>query len=151
MRLAALIGVAVAMWSSQVVAQTGASVAIPALVKNFMAAEQAYDAALLQTMISKQYVEVSPAGEVDSYDRFLGFYAPSEKTEWPPYTVSEETVRDFDGVAIEIAKITYSMKGTDGSTHAMDIRATFVARLEDGRYKLLSAQYTGIRPAPVKK
>ena len=151
MRLAAWVCVALVLSGSQMVAQSGASVAVPALVKGFMAAEQAYDAPALQKLISKQYVEVSPAGEVDAYDRFLGFYAPSEKIDWPPYTVSEETVREFQGVAIEIAKISYAMKGPDGSTHAMDIRATFVAQLEDGQYKLLSAQYTGIRPAPVKK
>jgi len=151
MRLAAWVCVALVLSGSQMVAQSGASVAVPALVKGFMAAEQAYDAPALQKLISKQYVEVSPAGEVDAYGRFLGFYAPSEKIDWPPYTVSEETVREFQGVAIEIAKISYAMKGPDGSTHAMDIRATFVAQLEDGQYKLLSAQYTGIRPAPVKK
>jgi ketosteroid isomerase-like protein len=137
--------------SPAALAQTGAAVAVPALVKSFMAAEQAYDAPALQKLISKQYVEVSPAGEVDAYDRFLGFYAPSEKIEWPPHTVSEETVREFPGVAIEIAKISYSMKGPDGTAHTMDVRGTFVAQLEDGQYKLLSAQYTGIRPKPLKK
>ena len=131
--------------------QTASHAAVPALIRSFYAAEQAYDAPALAKLISRKYVEVSPAGEVDEHDRFLGFYTPDQKIEWPPMTLSDDEVRNFGNTVVDILKITYAMKAADGTSHSMEIRATFVAGLEDGQYKLLSAQYTGIRPVTPKK
>jgi ketosteroid isomerase-like protein len=139
----------------QASAQAAPEIAVPALVRSFYAAEQAYDPAALAKLISRQYVEISPLGEVDAHDRFLGFYTPDKKADWPPFTLSEEQVRVFGSTAVDVLKLTYSMPAPDGTKHPMEFRVTFVAGLEDGQYKLLSAQFTGIRPAaapqPAKK
>lgn len=141
-------GCAVSM--STAVAQGAAETEVSHLVANFRAAEQGYDAPALGKLISDHYVEVSPAGEVDAHARFLGFYTPDKKAEWPPMSVGEEQVRVFGDTAIDVLKLTYTMAGPGGATRAIEVRASFVAQRESGTWKLLGAQYTGIRPVPVK-
>ena len=133
------------------VAQDSPQAAVSSLVKRFLAAEQAYDAQSLSQLISDQYVEVSPAGEVDAHDRFLGFYTPNKKTEWPPMQISEEQVRVFGDTAIEILRFTYTMPAPGGGVRPLEIRGSFTAHRENGTWKLLGAQYTGIRPVPAAK
>jgi ketosteroid isomerase-like protein len=120
--------------------------AVQQLVQNFLSAEKAYDAASLSRLISESYVEVSPAGEVDEHDRFLGFYAPEKKTDWPSMSTSDINVRLFGDTAIEVVKFTYQMPGPGGTTRTMEIRGSFIAQKEHGTWKLLGAHYTGIRP-----
>ena len=141
-------GCAVSM--STAVAQSAAVGEVSHLVASFRAAEQGYDAPALAKLISSQYVEVSPAGEVDAHDRFLGFYTPDKKAEWPPMSAGEEQVRVFGDTAIDVLKFTYTMAAPGGATRMMEVRASFVAQRESGTWKLIGAQYTGIRPMPVK-
>ena len=117
------------------------------LVQAFRKAEQDYDVPALTRLISDRFVEISPAGEIDGHDRFLNFYTPDKKIEWPPYTV-DETIRVFGDVAIDIVTFHYSMPGPDGQRRAMDIRSTFTAQNIGGTWKLIQTQHTGIRPAP---
>lgn len=126
------------------------SAAVQQLVQNFRDAEQAYDAATLSHLISENYVEVSPAGEVDEHDRFLGFYTPEKKIDWPAVAVSDMNVRVYGDTAIEILKFTYQMPGPDGATRAMEIRGSFIAQKKKGTWKLLGAHYTGVRPPQAK-
>ncbi len=141
----------VAIVSASAVAQDNPQAAVSSLVKRFLASEQAYDAQSLAQLISDQYVEVSPAGEVDAHDRFLGFYAPDKKTEWPPMQTSEEQVRVSGDTAIEILRFTYTMPAPGGGVRPLEIRGSFTAHRENGTWKLLGAQYTSIRPAPAAK
>ncbi len=137
-------------------AQTGVSAdndstnraAVTNLVERFDAAEQAYDVAALKQLLSERYIEISPAGEVDRYDRFLSFYTPDKKTEWPPLTLSVEEVRVFGDTAIEIATLNYSVPGPDGAKVTRSIRAAYTAQRQQGIWRLLGAQFTGVRPAP---
>jgi len=133
-------------------AQTSPEAAVSDLVKKFLAAEQAYDSKALAQLIREEYVEVSPAGEVDAHDQFLGFYAPDKKAEWPPVQTSEEQVRVVGDTAIQIVKFTYTMASPGGGAPMIrEIRGSFTARQEKGTWKLLGAQYTGIRqPLPAK-
>ncbi|GAA3768456.1 nuclear transport factor 2 family protein [Terriglobus aquaticus] len=129
-------------------AQASPEAEVKTLVQRFFAAEKAYDADALAKLVDPQYFEISPAGELDEHDRFLGFYAPEKKTAWPPMTVSEEKVRVFSDVAVETLKTSYEMPDGNGGTRTRAIRALFVAHRESTGWKLISAQYTGIRPAP---
>lgn len=129
-------------------AEEGTESAIHALIRSFHAAEQAYDPGALAKLISGNYVEVSPAGEVDEHDRFLGFYTPDKKVEWPPMTLEEEQVRVMGDTAVEIAKVSYAMKAPDGSARSMEFRASYVAHRENGVWKLIGAQFSQIRPVP---
>lgn len=131
--------------ASASVPRVGEDAVVKQLVENFLKAEQSYDAASLAHMISESYVEVSPAGEVDEHDRFLSFYSPEKKTDWPQMSTSDISVRMFGDTAIEIVKFTYEMPQPDGGTRSMEMRGSFIAQRENGAWKLLGAHYTGIR------
>ncbi len=118
------------------------------LVRDFQAAEQAYDPAALARLIDARYVEVSPRGEVDEQARFLGFYQPAQRQPWPPTTISDEQIRVFGTTALDVLTLTYSLPGPDGTTRPRAVRATFVAQRGAQGWRLLGAQYTGIMPAP---
>lgn len=133
-------------------AQTGPEAQVSALVKSFLAAEKAYDAPALAKLISDRYVEISPIGEVDVHDRFLGFYAPQKRAEWPPIQTADEQVRVFGDTAIDVLKLAYDMPAPGGGTRTMEMRGSFTAQRAGGTWKLIGAQYTGIRPpAPPAK
>lgn len=119
--------------------------AVKSLVQEFLKAEQAYDALALSQLIDAAYVEVSPAGEVDEHDRFLGFYAPEKKAPWPDMSTSEEQVRLFGDTAVDVLKFTYHLPGPDGTTHTREVRGSFIAQKGRNGWKLLGAHYTGIR------
>lgn len=116
--------------------------AVNRLIDGFIAAEGRYDAAALDRLITSDYVEVSPKGEVDAHDRFLGFYAPANRQPAPPITVSERNVRVSGATAIAVVKLSYVVPGRD----APAVRATYVARRERGSWRLAGAQFTAIRP-----
>ena len=128
--------------------QTAPEAEVKALVQQFFAAEKAYDAVALTKLVEPSYVEISPVGELDAHDRFLGFYTADKKTDWPPITVSEEQVRIFGDTAIETLRTGYTMPDGKGGTRELAIRGSFVAQRRNGTWKLIGAQYTGIRPAP---
>src|ERR1700744_3872715 len=73
-----------------------AGVRVQKLVRDFLAAEQAFDPKRLATLIDPDYFEISPAGEFDEHDRFLDFYTPDKRVEYPPSTLSEEHLQLFD-------------------------------------------------------
>ncbi len=116
------------------------------LVRDFQAAEQAYDPAALARLTDARYVEVSPRGEVDERARFLGFYQPAQRQPWPPFTVSDEQIRVFGTTALDVLTFTYSLPGPDGTTRRQAMRATFMAQRDAQGWHLLGAQYTGIAP-----
>ena len=145
------LAICLAMTAVRSVAQLPDSAAVKVLVRQVQIAQQNYEAAKLSTLIDARYVEVSPAGEVDEHDRFLGFYAPSKRTEFPPMTVSEELIRVFGDTAVDIQKIGYTVTVPDGTTRALEIRATYTARREGMVWKLIGAQFTSVRTAPAAK
>ena len=60
-------------FATRVFAQGTAETQVTQLVKNFGAAEQAYDTGALSPLIIDRFIEVSPAGEIDGHDRFSAF------------------------------------------------------------------------------
>ncbi|MDQ1523675.1 MAG: hypothetical protein QOE47_1599, partial [Pyrinomonadaceae bacterium] len=50
------------------------------LVRQLAAAQKDYDAAKLDEILAPDYVEISPAGEVDPRAKVLSFYAPDKKS-----------------------------------------------------------------------
>jgi len=122
------------------------SQALTTLVQRFTKAQQSFDPATLKELTSEDYVEVSPIGDVDSRARMLGFYNPDKKIEAPAIDVKEVDVRRFGNAAVVIAKLSYDMRGPDNKSHTMELRSTFVAYRSSSGWKLVSSQYTGIRP-----
>lgn len=131
--------------SANAAAAPDASPALVELVQRHAEAQRDFDQAALKTITAENYVEVSPAGEVDSREKMLSFYAPEHKRPPPQLTVSEPMVRVLGDTAVVLAKLTYTM-GAEGQARTFAMRASYVAQQKDGKWKLVSAQYTGIRP-----
>lgn len=126
---------------------TQAEQEVASLVRAFRAAEQAYDPAALARLTDERYVEISPRGEVDERARFLGFYQPAQRREWPPMSVSEEQIRVLGTTALDVLRLTYTLPGPAGTSRTQAVRATFVAQHGAVGWRLVGAQYTAIVPA----
>lgn len=117
-----------------------------ALVNAFSAARAQFDAKALDALLTSDYVEVSPVGEVDRRQAVLGFYAPNKATPAPPMTLGTDDVRRYGDIAVVIGSINYAIPGPDGATAKRTMRVTYVAQRVAKRWLMASAQYTGVRP-----
>lgn len=127
-------------------AQGQADAPLVALVKDFVEAGRSFDQQRLAGLITKDYAEISPLGELDLHDAFLGFYAADKKQPAPPMTIGEPLVRRYGDAASIITTLSFERPGPDGKPRTASIRAGFLAVKTDGGWKLASAQYTPERP-----
>lgn len=123
-----------------------ASDQLVALVQRHVQAQSSFDQAALKAITAEDYVEISPVGEVDSREKMLSFYAPEQKRPAPQLQVDETVVRQSGDTALISARLSYTIN-QDGAARSFALRAGYVARLIDQQWLLVSAQYTGIRPA----
>lgn len=128
---------------------------ITSLLRQFAAAQKDYDAGKLDQLLAPDYVEVSPVGEVDSRAKVIGFYAPEKKKERQgellSYELDEISTRLYGDTAVVIARLPFTVKAPDGQSVSRALRCTFVCRKAQGKWRIVSTQYTGIRPpAPPK-
>lgn len=126
-------------------APDGANAELVALVNRHVEAQRNFDQAALREITADNYIEISPLGEVDSRDKMLSFYDVDKRRAAPAIQVDEPSVRTFDHSAIVIARLSYTI-GADGQTRNVAMRASYVARQLDGKWQLVSSQYTPIRP-----
>lgn len=115
----------------------------------YVTAVRHYDAESLDKLFDKEYVEVSPLGEVDDRAKTLSFYrVPADQR--PPLpddiTLDEVQVRSLsanDAIAIARETVTMTLQGTKVSRA---FRATFALHKSNGTWRLFSAQFTAMRP-----
>ena len=121
------------------------------LVRKLAEAQKNYDAAMLDEILAPDYVEISPAGEVDPRAKVLDFYAPAKKSarggDLVSYELDEITSRIYGDTAIVVARLPFTLKTPDGQSVSRAFRCTFVCRKTGGKWRIASTQYTGIRPA----
>ena len=119
---------------------------LTSLIRQMATYQVTFDPAGLDKIFTSDYIEISPAGELDPREKVLGFYKAENKPgagAIPAIDVSEISIRNYGRFAIVIAKLTYTVSAT---IPPRSIRATFVCRREKGTWKIASSQYTGIRP-----
>lgn len=119
------------------------TVAINALIDAFLAAEHAYDPVALAKLIAPDFVEVSPKGEIDAHDRFLGFYAPANRTQSPAIDSSRREVRVVGDTGIAIVTLALT---PPGRPQPIEMRATYVARRSGVAWRLAGTHFTAVRP-----
>lgn len=117
-----------------------------ALVQAFSDARNHFDAKALNALLTPDYVEVSPRGEIDRRQAVLGFYAADKATPAPPMTLSTQDVRRSGDTAIVIGSVDYAVPAPTGGTVNRTVRFTYVERRVGGRWLMASAQYTGVQP-----
>jgi ketosteroid isomerase-like protein len=122
------------------------------LVKQLVEAQRTFDAAAMDKLLTADYIEVSPVGEVDERAKVLSFYSPAAKAaagEAPAMTIDEPTYRLQKNTAIVIVRESFKRKMGD-QMREVAMRVLFTFRQESGGWRIASAQYTGVRPAPSK-
>lgn len=117
-----------------------------ALVQAFSDARNHFDVKALNTLLTPDYVEVSPRGEIDRRSAVLGFYTADKSTPVPPMTLAMQDVRNYGDTAIVIGSIDYVIPAPTGGTVQRTMRVTYVERQIRGRWLMASAQYTGVQP-----
>ncbi|HJV21510.1 MAG TPA: nuclear transport factor 2 family protein [Holophagaceae bacterium] len=120
------------------------------LARRHTEAQRVHDPATLTRTTAEAFVEVSPVGDVDSREKMLGFYGPGTAGPTPEIALEEPVVRVFGDTGLVIARMAVTLKTPEGGSVARALRVTFVARRLEGTWKLVSTQYTGIRPAGPK-
>lgn len=142
---------ALATFAAPAAAQSTEDAPLIALVNKFVEAERQYDQKQLAALITHDYAEVSPIGDLDLHDAFLRFYAADKKREVPATTLGAPLVRRYGDAASIITTISFQRPGPDGQPRTASIRAGFMAVKANGGWKLASAQFTPERPkAPAK-
>ena len=122
------------------------------LIKQMTDAQIAYDATALDKIFTADYIEISPVGEFDPREKVLGFYTPEAKAAAGKMSakldVTDFSIRSSDKFAIVISKFTYMLDNEGKALPPRSMRVMTVFRREKDGWKIASAQYTGIRPAP---
>ncbi|MBC3832197.1 nuclear transport factor 2 family protein [Undibacterium amnicola] len=126
------------------VVTTSATTDALALVQKHVQAQANFDQKTLDAITHSQYIEVSPAGEVDERAKMLGFYAIENKKQVPVVEVLEPVFREVAEGKLVIAKLRYKMQAGE-QTRQFSIRASYMLCKEKADWKVCSAQYTGIR------
>lgn len=122
------------------------------LVKQMTDAQIAYDSAALDKIFTADYIEISPVGEFDPREKVLGFYTPEAKAAAGKMSakldVTDFSIRQYGKFAIVISKFTYRLENEGKPLPPRSMRVMTILRKENEGWKIASAQYTGIRPAP---
>lgn len=122
------------------------------LMHDFVDAEQAFDPQRLSALITDDYVEISPIGDVDPRATFLGFYAADKKTPFPPMAWSAPMIRRWDDTASLISTVSFDRPGSPGQpAQRANMRVNFLAVRQGGQWKIASAQFTPQRATSALK
>lgn len=119
---------------------------IKQVLSELVEAQRSFDLAKLDALLAPDYIEISPLGEVDPRAKVLTFYTPDKKiSDTPIATLDEFITRVYGDTAVTIARLTYQMKGPDGTTASRSMRCVFVTRSMNGKWKIASSQFTPMR------
>ncbi|GJI97175.1 hypothetical protein RugamoR57_38930 [Duganella caerulea] len=115
------------------------------LVQAYTEAQRDFEPSKIDAIVTRDFYEVSPIGEVDPREKVLGFYLPANKREAPTMAVSEPSIQVFGNTGTILVKLSGTAT-VNAEKRNFAFRAGYVAVNEGGKWKLASAQYTGIRP-----
>jgi hypothetical protein len=136
---------AVAIASAQLHAEDTAQQQLLKLVQTYTEAQRDFEPSKIDAIVIRDFYEISPLGEVDPREKVLGFYLPANKREAPTMEVSEPEVRTYGSTGTIMVKLSGAV-AMGAEKRSFAFRAGYVAVNEGGKWKLASAQYTGIRP-----
>ena len=135
----------IALATAQLHAQETAPQQLLKLVQSYTEAQRDFEPSKIDAIVTRDFYEVSPLGEVDPREKVLGFYLPANKREAPTLELSEPSIQMFGNTGTILVKLSGSVTA-NAEKRSFAFRAGYVAVNEGGKWKLASAQYTGIRP-----
>jgi uncharacterized protein (TIGR02246 family) len=118
------------------------------VVKALADAQRTFDQSAMTRLLTDDYVEVSPIGDVDLRAEVLGFYTPEARAKAPQLRsvqIDEPHLRVYGDQAMVIVRQTMNVE-TGDSTRAVVMRVSLHLRKVDGRWRISSAQFTPIPP-----
>ncbi len=131
------------LWQAAQPASVTVSAGDPiALIQSYNEATRSFRPDMLESVFAPDYTEVSPVGEVDARAKVISFYPAGKSSGLKAIRLEEPQIRRYGDIAVVIGKEVF-----EGASAAMAMRATFVCRKQKKRWWLVSAQFTGIRPA----
>ena len=119
-----------------------------AAVQQLADAQRNFDQTALERLLTQDYVEVSPLGEVDPRAKVIGFYSAEARTKSPVVSsivIDEPNVRIDGAHAIVIVRQTTNV-GADGASRSVVMRLTAHLRRDGNTWRIASTHYTAIRP-----
>lgn len=126
--------------------------ALKKAVDNMTTAQADYDAGALDRLFTEDFIEVSPAGEFDPRDKVISFYSADSKAKagGAEIRIDENfrSIRVYGNTAIVIAELSYFITQQGKTMPPRKMMITIVGRKAKGKWKIASAQYTGVRPPP---
>ena len=105
-----------------------------------------FDQKRMDSVLAPDYVEISPVGDVDDRAKVLSFYAPDQKANAPvgKAVLSEVSSRGYGDMAVTIAKLTFNFATPQG-TMSREMRSVYVTRNINGRWLVVSSQFTPMK------
>jgi ketosteroid isomerase-like protein len=125
--------------------------AVTAETRRYFEAVRRNDAAVLESLLAADYIEVSPIGQVDKRAQVIGFYRVAagaqtgQASEITEVAVDEISVRAYGDVAVAIVGESFKMN-VAGKPVARPMRSTLVWQRVGGAWKIVSSHHTTIRP-----
>ncbi len=110
-------------------------------------AQARFDPKALADVLTPDYIEVSPVGEVDRREAVLGFYDSANRRPAPIVVVTEPVIRRGESTAVVIVRLAFSSPDQAASRSPILMRATYVMRRVSAKWLIASAQFTPIRAA----
>ena len=127
-----------------------------AVVHQFNAARRNYDVPALDRVLTPEYVEISPLGELDPREKVLGFYKPKlRKPEDPRLetdTLEATTIHLYaNEFATIVGQLVFRIVMPDGARSDRRFAVSYLLRVVDGEFRVAIAQFTGIREVPAPR
>ncbi|MDJ0277738.1 nuclear transport factor 2 family protein [Sphingomonas sp. 2R-10] len=128
-------------------ASTSVDAELVAVIEAAVQAQARFDPKALADVLTPDYVEVSPVGEVDRREAVLGFYDPANRRPAPVVTVTEPVMHRDGSTGIVIVRLAFSPSDQATPRPPMLMRASYVMRRVSAKWMIASAQFTPIRMA----
>jgi hypothetical protein len=127
---------------------------VTALLKEFIEARKNYDAEKLSRLLSVDYVEISLLGELDSREKVLNNFTLNRKPKSASVDIDtndpeETTIRIYGDVAIVTTRKSVVVKDAKRQVKRA-FWCMFVCRKNEGKWQLVSAQFTETKRTPAK-
>lgn len=150
-----LISILIVIFAVSVFAQSNKDdAAIQTVIQKLVTAQTQFDQKTIDALLAPDYIEISPLGEVDPRDKVIGFYAADQEPDPSKMTaavdVTEYSIRSYGNFAVAIARFNYLMTAEGKPLPPRSIRAMIVLRKVNADWKIVSTQFTGIRPPAVQ-
>jgi hypothetical protein len=127
-----------------------AEAGVSAVTAKFLEAKQMYDVAALQALTDDTYVEITEDGVKRTRAAMLAFHALGRRGVYRIMQIDEVETRLQDEVAVQTMLLNYKVIAAHKDLLSA-ARATLVAQRRDGQWKVVSAHFTAVTPAPVTR